>query len=82
MQYSFTAVKTFVSEGDLKLSQVKKEVTTIDGKKAACYIYNECRSKNNQGGFASLNPKNKSVRQYQNDEDTERCHVRILDSYF
>ena len=45
MQYSFTMVKTFVSEGDyiehrnLKLSQVKKEVTTIDGKKVACYIY-------------------------------------------
>ena len=67
---------------NLKLSQVKKEVTTIDDKKVACYIYSECGSKNNQGGFASLNLKNKSVRQYQNDEDTERCHVRILDRYF
>ena len=48
----------------------------------AIYTYNESGSKNNQGGFASLNLKNKSVRQYQNDEDTERYHVRILESYF
>ena len=61
---------------------LKKEVTTIDSKKVACYIYNECRSKNNQGGFASLYLKNKNVRQYQNDEDAERCHAKVLDRYF
>jgi len=55
---------------------VKKEITTIDSKKVACFIYSEC---NNQGQFTSLSLKNKSMRQYQNDEDTELYHVRILD---
>ena len=33
----------------------------------------------NQGGFASLNQKNKVVRQYESGSD--RCHVKILDKY-
>ena len=64
----------------LRISQFKKETSTIDGKKVTCYIYNEFGSKNNQGGLASLNQSNKTVRQYAS--ESERCHVKILDQYF
>ena len=65
---------------NLKLSQFKKETSTIDGKEIPCYIYSEFGSKNNQGGLASLNKSNKIMRQYAS--DSERCHVKILDKYF
>ena len=51
----------------------------VNGKVVACYVYTERGSKNNQGGFASLNQTNKVVRQYE--VDKERCHVKILDRY-
>ena len=45
-------------------------MTDIGGSEVACYAYSECGSKNNQGGFASLNLKNKTVRQYESEDDT------------
>ena len=63
----------------MKLSQLRRETTIIDDKELSCYVYTEFGSKNNQGGFASLNQKNKVVRQYEC--DSEQCHVRILDKY-
>lgn len=63
----------------LKLSQVKRKMDNIDGKIVACYVYTECGFKNNQGGFASLNLRNKVVKQHEVDSD--RCHVKILDKY-
>lgn len=63
----------------MKLSQLKRETKVVDGKELSCYVYTEHGSKNNQGGFTSLNQKNKVVRQYEC--DSERCHVRILDKY-
>ena len=65
---------------NLRISQFKRETTTLDGKEVDCYIYSEFGSKNNQGGFASLNQSNKTVRQYA--IDSEWCHVKILDKYF
>jgi len=41
------------------------------------YVYEEFGSKNNQGGFASLNQKNKVVTQHE--APTMQCHVKILD---
>ena len=64
---------------NLKLSQLRRETTIVDDKALSCYVYTEFGSKNNQGGFASLNQKNKVVRQYEC--DSEQCHVRILDKY-
>ena len=40
-------------------------------------FYTEFGSKNNQGGLASLNLKNKVVQQYEC--DSEQCHVKIFD---
>ena len=51
----------------------------IDHKKVICNIYTEFKSKNNQGGFASLNQRNKTVKQYAS--DSEQLHVKILDKY-
>ncbi|XP_065882477.1 zinc finger MYM-type protein 2-like [Dysidea avara] len=68
-----------VEHRNLQLSQVKREVAKVQGKAVACYVYSEFGSKNNQGGFTSLNQKNKTVRQYAT--DSERCHVKILDRY-
>ena len=65
---------------NLKLSQLKRETTNIDDKEVTCYVYSEFGSKNNQGGFASMNQRNKTVKQYA--IDSERCHVKILDKYF
>ena len=63
----------------LKLSQIKRQMDNVNGKVVACYVYTERGSKNNEGGFASLNQTNKVVRQYE--VDKERCHVKILDRY-
>ena len=65
---------------NLRISQFKRETTTVDSKEVDCHIYSEFGSKNNQGGFASLNQNNKTVRQCA--IDSERCHVKILDKYF
>ena len=43
------------------------------------YIYQEFGSKNNQGGFSSLNLQNKVVKQHES--SSLRCHVKILDKY-
>ena len=45
------------------------------------FSYTEFGLKNNQGGFASLNQKNKvhCIRQYESGSD--RCHVKISDKY-
>ena len=65
---------------NLRLSQFRKETSTIDGKEVTCYVYSEFGSKNNQGGLGSLNQSSQTVRQYAS--DSERCHVRILEIYF
>ena len=49
----------------LKLSQIRKEVTVADTKTVNSYIYQEFGSKNNQGGFSSLNLWNKVVKQHE-----------------
>ena len=85
MQCFFTMVKTSAKRGaehrNLKISQLRRETTVIGGKEVLCYIYSEFGSKNNQGGLACLNQKNKIVQQYESDSGN-RCHVRILDKYF
>lgn len=67
---------------NLRLSQFLRETTVVDGKSHGCYIYKEFGSKNHQGGFNSLNVKNKVVKQYENTANPERCHVKLLDKYF
>ena len=64
---------------NLKLSQIQKESTVVNGKMINSYVYQEFGSKNNQGGFSSLNLQNKVVKQHEN--TSLRCHVRILDRY-
>ena len=61
------------------MSQLSRETNIIDGKEIFCYVYTEYGSKNNQGAHASLNQRNKTVKQYET--DSERCHVKILDKY-
>ena len=39
---------------NLKLSQIKKKITIVDGKMVNSYVYQEFRSKKNQSGFSSL----------------------------
>ena len=51
----------------------------IDGKSVGSYVYCEFGSKNNQGGYTSLNLQNKIVRQHES--TSPRCHVKILDKY-
>ena len=68
-----------IEHRNLKLSQIKKETTTVSGKILNSYIYQEFGSKNNQGGFSSLNLQNKIVRQHES--SSLRCHVKILDKY-
>ena len=64
---------------NLKLSQIKKEMTVVDGKMVNSYVYREFGSKNNQGGFSSLNLQNKVVKQHES--SLMKCHVKILDKY-
>ena len=54
---------------NLRLSQFKKETSTIDGKEVTCYIYSEFTSKNNQGGLGSLNHSSNTVKQYASDSE-------------
>ena len=63
----------------MKLSQLRRETRVVDDKEMSCYVYIKFGSKNNQGGFASLDHKNKVVRQYESGSDW--CHVKILDKY-
>ena len=65
---------------NLKLSQVRKEVTIVHGKTVNSYVYEEFGSKNNQGGFTSLNLQNKVVKQHES--SAIKCHIKILDKYF
>ena len=66
---------------DLKLSQVKREVVTIEGRHRSRYTYTEHGSKNRQKGLKQLHLDNKIVHQYETPESKERCHVAILDLY-
>ena len=68
-----------VEHRKLKISQLKRDKSVISGKEVNEYVYTEYGSKNNQGGFSSLNLSNKIVHQYE--VDSERCHVKILDLY-
>ena len=63
----------------MKLSQIKKETAVVDGKMVNSYVYQEFGSKNNQGGFSSLNLQNKVVKQHES--SLIKCHVKILDKY-
>ena len=65
----------------LRLSQLKRETSLIDGTEVGSYVYQEFGSKNRQGGFGSLNLHNKIVRHYQNSSNPSRCHVGIIDRY-
>ena len=60
---------------NLKISQLKREVIVVNGKRVHSYVYQEFGSKNRQGNFSSLNLQNKIVRQHQNTTNPERCHV-------
>ena len=51
---------------NLKLSQIYKETSTVDGRQLSLYVYCEFGSKNRQGRLGSLNLQNKVVRQYEN----------------
>lgn len=68
-----------VEHRNLRLSQIQRETVVVGGKSMASYVYREFGSKNNQGGYASLNMQNKVVRQHES--DLARCHVKILDKY-
>ena len=68
-----------VEHRNLKISQLKRDKSVISGKEVNEYVYTECVSKNNQGGFSSLSLSNKTVHQYE--IESERCHVKILDLY-
>ena len=64
---------------NLKLSQIQKQTSMVDGRMINTYVYQEFGSKNNQGGFSSLNLQNKVVKQHES--SSSRCHVKILDKY-
>ena len=65
---------------ELKLSQLKREVVSLQGSMRVCYTYTEWGSKNRSGGLKQLKMENKTVRQYES-ENTDRCHVLWLDKY-
>ena len=65
----------------LKLSQITKSAELVTGRVVNCYVYRGFGSKNHQGGFSSLNPDNKVVKQYENLSGSGPCHVKILDTY-
>jgi len=66
---------------NLKLSQLCRETSIVNGKELSLYRYCEFGSKNRQGGLSSLNLQNKVVRQYENTTESGVCHVKILDRY-
>ena len=65
----------------MKISQFNRETVLMDGKQIGCYTYTEFGSKNRQGGVRSLNLENKVVKQFENEANPQRCHVKILDKY-
>ena len=65
---------------DLKLSQLKREVVSVQGTMKVCYTYTEYGSKNRSGGLKQLRMENKVVQQYES-ENVNRCHVILLDKY-
>ena len=65
----------------LKLSQIRRETTIVNGKELTSYVYTEFGSKNRQGGLGSLYRQNKVVRQHENTTGKGVCHVAILDKY-
>ena len=67
---------------DLKFSQIKREVVTVNGQSTVCYKYVEHGSKNRSGGLKQLQLQNKEVHQYENPKAGNRCHVEILDRYY
>jgi hypothetical protein len=65
---------------DMKFSQLKREVVTVDNSPKVCYVYTEYGSKNRSGGLKQVNMGNKVVRRFESPGD--RCHVSFLDTYF
>ena len=65
---------------ELKLIQLKREVVSLQGSMKVCYTYTEHGSNNRSGGLKQLKMENKTVRQYES-ENTDRCHVLLLDKY-
>ena len=65
----------------MKLSQVHKETSVVNGKELSLYVYCEFGSKNWQGGVSSLNLQNKVVCQYEKITESVVCHVKVLDKY-
>lgn len=66
---------------DLKLSQLCRQVVSIEGEARVCYTYTEHGSKNRQKSLKQLRLDNKVVHQYETPDSGERCHVSILDKY-
>ena len=62
------------------MSQLAREVVTLDGKPLVRYTYTEYVFKNHAGGLKQIRQDNKTVHQYES-EDMSRCHVLILDKY-
>ncbi|XP_011406250.1 PREDICTED: glutamine-rich protein 1-like [Amphimedon queenslandica] len=65
----------------LKFSQLRREVLTVDGVSKSLYIYTEHGSKNRSGGFGELHVQNKVVRHFEVPEAGDRSYVKILDLY-
>ena len=69
-----------VEHRELKLSQLRREVVTVNGEATVRYTYTEYGSKNRSGGLKQLSQKNKVVHQYES-ANAERCPVHLLDKY-
>ena len=65
---------------NLKLLQVRRETSIVDGKELSLYVYCEFGSKNRQGGVSSLNLQNKVVRQYENITESGVCHEYLTNT--
>ena len=66
---------------NLKLSQVRRDTSIVDGKELSLYVCCEFGSKHRLGGVSSLNLQNKVVRQCENITESGVCYVKILDKY-
>ena len=69
-----------VEHRELKLSQLCREVVTVNGEATVRYTYTEYGSKNRSGGLKQLRQENKVIHQYES-ANAERCPVRLLDKY-
>ena len=65
----------------LKLSQLRRDVTSVDGVQKNCYIYTEHGSKNRSAGLGQLHLENKVVRHFEVLEAGDKDYVKILDLY-